>query len=175
MSKSKTELQEFVDDLRANGNMPEELVEIFAEEAEDHLNTITDGLDRLRVDHNDMEAIGDIRRSAHTLKGAAGAVGSPAVSNLAYRLETLLNLLLEQERGATETQVTLCLDAGDLLSDILVMEMDFDELALQLQKISVAFDEQIEIVTAGESIESCLLYTSPSPRDQRGSRMPSSA
>ena len=154
MSESKTELQEFVDDLRANGNMPEELVEIFAEEAEDHLNTITDGLDRLRVDHNDMEAIGDIRRSAHTLKGAAGAVGSPAVSNLAYRLETLLNLLLEQERGATETQVTLCLDAGDLLSDILVMEMDFDELALQLQKISVAFDEQIEIVTAGESIES---------------------
>ena len=26
-----------------------------------------------------------------------------------------------------------------------------------------------------EGIESCLLYTSPSPRDQRGSRMPSSA
>ena len=153
MSESKTELQEFVDDLRANGNMPEELVEIFAEEAEDHLNTITDGLDRLRVDHNDTEAIGDIRRSAHTLKGAAGAVGSPAVSKLAYRLETLLNLLLEQERGATVTQVTLCLDAGDLLSDILVMELDFDELALQLQKISIAFDKQIEIVTAGESTE----------------------
>ena len=105
------------------------------------------------VDHNDMEAIGDIRRSAHTLKGAAGAVGSPAVSNLAYRIETLLNLLLEQERGATETQVNLCLDAGDLLSDILVMETDFDELALQLQKVSIAFDEQIEIVTAQESDE----------------------
>ena len=59
MSESKIELQEFIDDLRANGNMPEELVEIFAEEAEDHLSTISDGLDRLRVDHNDMEAIGD--------------------------------------------------------------------------------------------------------------------
>ena len=154
MSKSKTELQEFVDDLRANGNMPEELVEIFAEEADDHLNTITDGLDRLRVDHNDMEAIGDIRRSAHTLKGAAGAVGSPAVSNLAYRLETFLNLLLERERGANEIQVALCLDAGDLLADILVMEMDFDELAVRLQEISIALDKQIEIVTAGESTES---------------------
>ena len=153
MSESKMELQEFIDDLRANGNMPEVLVEIFAEAAEDHLSTITDGLDRLSVDHNDMEAIGDIRRSAHTLKGAAGAVGSPAVSNLAYRIETLLNLLLEQERGATETQVNLCLDAGDLLSDILVMETDFDELALQLQKVSIAFDEQIEIVTAQESDE----------------------
>ena len=27
----------------------------------------------------------------------------------------------------------------------------------------------------GEDVLSCLLYTSPSPRDQRGSRMPSSA
>ena len=29
--------------------------------------------------------------------------------------------------------------------------------------------------TKGEKIFICLLYTSPSPRDQRGSRMPSSA
>ena len=153
MSESKTELQEFVDDLRANGNMPEELVEIFSEEAEDHFNTITDGLDRLRVDGNDMEAISDIRRAAHTLKGAAGAVGSPAISKLAYRLETLLNLLLEQERGATETHVGLCLEAGDLLSDMLVMEVDFDELAKQLQVVSAGFDKQIELVTADESGE----------------------
>ena len=32
-----------------------------------------------------------------------------------------------------------------------------------------------EIVVKAEVIETCLLYTSPSPRDQRGSRMPSSA
>ena len=30
-------------------------------------------------------------------------------------------------------------------------------------------------VDAAERIADCLLYTSPSPRDQRGSRMPSSA
>ena len=29
--------------------------------------------------------------------------------------------------------------------------------------------------TANQQIDICLLYTSPSPRDQRGSRMPSSA
>ena len=29
--------------------------------------------------------------------------------------------------------------------------------------------------TAMEHLKTCLLYTSPSPRDQRGSRMPSSA
>ena len=31
------------------------------------------------------------------------------------------------------------------------------------------------LANAGEHPEDCLLYTSPSPRDQRGSRMPSSA
>ena len=33
----------------------------------------------------------------------------------------------------------------------------------------------IDIIPGGEVHISCLLYTSPSPRDQRGSRMPSSA
>ena len=35
----------------------------------------------------------------------------------------------------------------------------------------------VELVTSGEKdvLYYCLLYTSPSPRDQRGSRMPSSA
>ena len=32
-----------------------------------------------------------------------------------------------------------------------------------------------DILYKGSSIKGCLLYTSPSPRDQRGSRMPSSA
>ena len=32
-----------------------------------------------------------------------------------------------------------------------------------------------QVRVGGRTMESCLLYTSPSPRDQRGSRMPSSA
>ena len=36
------------------------------------------------------------------------------------------------------------------------------------------FDSNFRISTFGQDIN-CLLYTSPSPRDQRGSRMPSSA
>ena len=37
------------------------------------------------------------------------------------------------------------------------------------------FRDQVERRVSGELTEDCLLYTSPSPRDQRGSRMPSSA
>ena len=35
--------------------------------------------------------------------------------------------------------------------------------------------DQFLISHIGLTLEACLLYTSPSPRDQRGSRMPSSA
>ena len=39
----------------------------------------------------------------------------------------------------------------------------------------VQADDAVELVTDGMSIEACLLYTSPSPRDYAASRMPSSA
>ena len=41
------------------------------------------------------------------------------------------------------------------------------------RKLTVTGDAKYGLPTAKD--EDCLLYTSPSPRDQRGSRMPSSA
>ena len=35
--------------------------------------------------------------------------------------------------------------------------------------------QALELKSIGRRFTTCLLYTSPSPRDQRGSRMPSSA
>ena len=48
---------------------------------------------------------------------------------------------------------------SDEEDEIILSELDDDELVQQM------FDDLYD----------CLLYTSPSPRDQRGSRMPSSA
>ena len=46
-------------------------------------------------------------------------------------------------------------------------EVDVSQQLLQLETLAARRREEI--------FKSCLLYTSPSPRDQRGSRMPSSA
>ena len=43
------------------------------------------------------------------------------------------------------------------------------------EKFSSSSDKHYIIIFGGLKPKSCLLYTSPSPRDQRGSRMPSSA
>ena len=50
-----------------------------------------------------------------------------------------------------------------------------DKYSLNRHNIGfMAIDKICENLNA-EQISGCLLYTSPSPRDQRGSRMPSSA
>ena len=66
---------------------------------------------------------------------------------------------------------------------VLIVEDDFviaeslgNELSHWNYEVSIAkqFDNILEEFKTAEP-ELCLLYTSPSPRDQRGSRMPSSA
>ena len=60
---------------------------------------------------------------------------------------------------------------------------DYEGLTRDRQYANIQLDEEClcTIVDTGgltnedSVIDSCLLYTSPSPRDQRGSRMPSSA
>ena len=50
---------------------------------------------------------------------------------------------------------------------------EFDEVAQAIEDARENHD--CELLDKAERNLSCLLYTSPSPRDQRGSRMPSSA
>ena len=47
--------------------------------------------------------------------------------------------------------------------------------ALELKKSDVSVEVFEASDRVGGRVKTCLLYTSPSPRDQRGSRMPSSA
>ena len=52
-------------------------------------------------------------------------------------------------------------------------EIDENDLLLEVSGLQVHFPERAGFFSAPKGV--CLLYTSPSPRDQRGSRMPSSA
>ena len=60
-----------------------------------------------------------------------------------------------------------------------LQNMEASELQAAADQLNVRLDalrdEFSSLPKASASTESCLLYTSPSPRDQRGSRMPSSA
>jgi chemosensory pili system protein ChpA (sensor histidine kinase/response regulator) len=123
-----------------------EMLEIFAEEAEDLLRNINLQLEVLRSAPNNREALLEIRRNAHTLKGSAGIVGLKPLSGLAHRVEDLLDYLAEKEIDGNRrifellTTSTDCLSAlssgensAQLNQRIELLYRDFDETLNALQ------------------------------------------
>ncbi|HMQ02332.1 MAG TPA: response regulator [Pyrinomonadaceae bacterium] len=74
-----------------------ELLEIFSIEAEDLLSKIEFDVDALKASPENKEALWEIRRNAHTFKGAAGIIGLSGPSRLAHRVEDLLDHLSQTE------------------------------------------------------------------------------
>ena len=78
-------------------SIDQEMLEVYAAEAEEHLHTITTGLAGLEHDPSNRTALQNVRRSVHTLKGAAAVVGFKTIASLAHRMEDLLDRLYEKE------------------------------------------------------------------------------
>ncbi len=71
----------------------DEMLEVFALEAGELIGNIDANLEKLKKSPNDSEALLEIRRSAHTLKGSAGIIGLQRLSQIAHRVEDLLDYL----------------------------------------------------------------------------------
>ena len=78
----------------------EELLGIFLEEAGEVLGRMESASARLAEPHNDHEALGIIRRGFHTFKGSGRMVGLMDLGEVAWEVEQLLNLWLEEKRPA---------------------------------------------------------------------------
>ncbi|MFO7530032.1 MAG: Hpt domain-containing protein [Marinobacter sp.] len=96
------ETKESDDDL-----LDDEILEIFVEEAEEVLGTIHDFYPRLRQNHDDREALTEVRRAFHTLKGSGRMVGATSIGELAWSVENLLNRVIDQTIKLTDDLFTL--------------------------------------------------------------------
>jgi chemosensory pili system protein ChpA (sensor histidine kinase/response regulator) len=86
----------------------EEILEIFIEEAEEEMASINEQLPVWIEGPGNAEALGNIRRSYHTLKGSGRLVGAMRIGEFAWAYENLLNRLID---GA----VSVCPATSDLL------------------------------------------------------------
>jgi chemotaxis protein histidine kinase CheA/ActR/RegA family two-component response regulator len=103
---------------RAEEAASNELLEIFALEAEDHIRNLSTHLPVLEEQPDNKELLQDIRRSAHTLKGSASMVGFRGITKLAHRMEDLLDLLYEGSRAVDPEIVRLLYASTDALEDM---------------------------------------------------------
>ncbi|MDC0662853.1 Hpt domain-containing protein [Marinobacter sp. SS21] len=76
--------------------LDDEILDIFIEEAEEVLQTIHDYYPRLQHQHDDHEALTEVRRAFHTLKGSGRLVGASSLGELAWAVENLLNRVIDQ-------------------------------------------------------------------------------
>jgi len=100
----------------------EEMLEIFALEAEELVGNINANLKILENSRNNREALLEVRRSAHTLKGSAGIVGLKKLSQVAHRVEDLLDYLAENDIDADDRVFELLLTATDCFGALAIGE-----------------------------------------------------
>ncbi len=99
-----------------NKAIPRELLEVFRLEAQDHFNAVRRLLEGLRSGRTEL--IQELRRTVHTLKGSAGAVGFVDMASLAHRMEDLLDALHDGAIPMGPDVPRLLADAADILEDI---------------------------------------------------------
>ncbi|HWY25350.1 MAG TPA: Hpt domain-containing protein, partial [Nevskia sp.] len=73
----------------ASGEFDHELLEIFGAEAEELLDSMEHYLQVWRRDPHYVDAVTELKRALHTLKGSARTAGAHAIGTVAHRLEAL--------------------------------------------------------------------------------------
>src|SRR5262245_33025843 len=93
-----------------------ELLAIFLEEAAEVLQRIEATLPLCRKQPDDLESLTTIRRGFHTLKGSGRMVGLMDLGEVAWEIEQLMNLWLEEKRWASPALLDLLAAACEAFS-----------------------------------------------------------
>jgi two-component system chemotaxis sensor kinase CheA len=99
--------------------MDEELHQAFITESEESITQLNNSLLELESNPDDEEAIDDIFRRAHTLKGNFGAMGFDTAATIAHAIEDLLDEVRQGDLDVTPERMDLVFEGVDLIVDIL--------------------------------------------------------
>ncbi|HEX6122788.1 MAG TPA: Hpt domain-containing protein, partial [Ktedonobacterales bacterium] len=95
-----------------------EALEVFRDEAQEHLQTITTGITQLERVPGDADALRSIRRAMHTLKGAAGMMGFSVIQDLAHASEDLLDALNDGAVRFSPDVFSVIFDTSEVLDQL---------------------------------------------------------
>ncbi len=115
---------EAVQETTAEGSDPyaecdDELLEIFLEEGGENLEASDSALHRWRASADDGEALAELQRALHTLKGGARMADLRPIGDLAHAVESLIIAIVEGRAGAGDDAMDGLQDAQDSLVHML--------------------------------------------------------
>lgn len=157
---------ESTDALELDGfEIDEEMLEVFAMEADDLLRNIQTNLEILESNPNEREALLEIRRNAHTLKGSAGIVGLKPLSELAHRVEDLLDFLSDHEIDGNRRIFELLMSATDCLHALAAGETSA-QLPSRIATIYKSFDGVLKSLKFEDEWEESVAEVATAPAVQ---------
>lgn len=128
-----------------------EYLEVFIDESEEHLQAINDHLLQLENDPNNMEIVGEIFRSAHTLKGMGATMGFDDLANLTHNMENVLDLIRNDELEVTPDVMDVIFEAVDDIEEMITDiasggdgKRDIQEVTKQLESLQGIESEEAE-------------------------------
>jgi chemosensory pili system protein ChpA (sensor histidine kinase/response regulator) len=165
----------YFDALPMDDDVPDEILEFFQPEAEEHLQIVSDCMISLEGNNN-PEEINKLFRAIHTVKGSAAQVGLKRLGAIAHRVEDLIGRLRDGEIEPSPAVVDLCLESVDVLKKTLhrqwVDESEFrtgvDSLLGRIAEFAPLDLEEAEALagTAGEPSASNDLTDASAPQTQ---------
>ncbi|MFB5664153.1 chemotaxis protein CheW [Alteribacillus sp. HJP-4] len=95
-----------------------EYLDVFIEESQEHLQAINDHLLQLENDQRNLSIVGEVFRSAHTLKGMAATMGYEDLAHLTHNMENVLDLLRNEKLDPSTEVIDIVFEAVDDLEEI---------------------------------------------------------
>ncbi len=124
--------------------MSEEHRKAFVAESEEGITELNNALLALESDPEDAEAMDQIFRTAHTLKGNGAAMGYDSVSDLAHELEDLLDEVRAGEIDVTPELMDLLFEGVDYLGAMVDDIAEDGQTEINASEIEADLRELIE-------------------------------
>lgn len=93
-------------------------LELFLEESNEHLQAINDHLLKLENEPENIQVVGEIFRSAHTLKGMSATMGFVDIADLTHEMENVLDHLRTEKIAVTTNLVDVLFESVETLEEM---------------------------------------------------------
>ena len=127
-------------------NIDQDIREVFLEEFEEELGNLGTLLPAWRAQLDSVDRLRPIRRVFHTLKGSGRLVGARTLGEFAWKIEGMLNRVLDGTRPATPAVVAVVDESVEVLPQLLAALRDGTPVWADLQGLQAVADR----VGAGE-------------------------
>jgi chemosensory pili system protein ChpA (sensor histidine kinase/response regulator) len=131
----------------------DDIIQIFIEDAREMIALINKTLPDWHADASNRDALLDLRRAFHTLKGSGRMVGASDIAEFGWSVENMLNKVREGKITPSETMFDLLYKARDVLPEMVVQleggpAPDVDVAALRAMADALADNRPIETLAA---------------------------